>query len=125
MKEFSKEAHQSIETNKKLSTTLSIDNLRAGHWPDTKTPPWLLNEMWERDNPEWKSAVKTTDLKENNEIPIGSGTLDDGVNNHNIDLYARHNPHSDVGNFYFVVYPKGKKFEDFWDEEGNERNQEE
>ncbi|MBI2552607.1 hypothetical protein HYW17_04905 [Candidatus Uhrbacteria bacterium] len=122
MSEFPKEKPSQNEGESKLHTTFSLMDFRAGHWPGTKTPPWLLNEMWELNNPEWRAAVKTKDWQKGDELLVGSGIIQDGDQTHEVDIYARRDLRRGADYFGLAAYPKGKHFTDFWDEEGREKN---
>jgi hypothetical protein len=61
MKEsFSKDL-QSNTPEKESKIVLSLDDFRAGHWPGTKTPPWMLNEAWTSKHAELKSRAEQMD----------------------------------------------------------------
>lgn len=124
MNEFPKEIPLQHEGEQKFHAIFSLMNFRGGHWPGTKTPPWLLNEMWEAKNQELKKVVSEKNWSENKEILIGSGTIEDAGEMLEVDVYALRDSRKGPDYYCFAAYPKGKSNSDFWDEDGQEKDQE-
>ena len=121
MKELPKKEPQPTEVEQKLHASLSLEDFRAGHWPGTKTPPWMLNETWASKHAELKSRAEQMDWQEKNELLIATSIIQAEDESHEVDIYANR----DNSRFGFVAYPKGRTFGDFWNEDGTEKETDE
>ena len=110
------------ETDKKTNLVFQLGDLRAGHWPGIKTPPWLFTESWATKHPELRNAINNKTWPKSGELLVGTGAINTSNEMTKVDIYASCDFERNPPRVTFMAYPKGNTVRDYWNDNGTEKD---